>query len=148
MLASDLKPNITLQLRSEPSINLTYHVEIVEDKQTIKLFSSENYFQALLIAKRIFNDLRSKYNQIGDVEVIIESLHGRGACYEINDFSFDASFEDTDNFYQELVSEFEIARLQNENNLNVVFRKLIDKHKLNEYQEQRFLTFIRKINHG
>lgn len=146
MLASDLKPNITLQLRSEPSINLTYYVEIIENNETFQLFSSENYFQALLIAKTIFNDLRTK-RTTGDIEVIIESLHGRGACYEINDFSFDASFEDTDNFYEELVSEFEMARLQ-QPDINIIFRKIVEKHKLNEYQEQRLLVRIRKISNG
>lgn len=148
MFAEDLKPSLTLQLRSEPKINLIYHVEIIQGKESTCIFSSENYFQAAVVAKKIFNDLMLKFSHLGDIEVIVESLYGRGVSYEINNFNIDFGFQDSESFYQDLVSEFEILLLQDSTKSNIIFRDLVDKHKLNEYQEQRLLTFIRQTDNG
>ena len=148
MFAKNLKPSLTLQLRSEPKVNLVYNVEIIQGNNTTTLFTSENYYQALAVAKKVFNDLSKNSDQVGDIEVILESLHGRGVSYEINNFCADFGFEDDESFYQELVSEFEILKLKNPSKANTIFRELVETHKLNEYQELRLLGFIRKTTNG
>jgi hypothetical protein len=141
------KISTSLILRSEERENhLLYIVEIEENKKVHLCLSSENYFQALLVAKRIFSKLKTKQDDIGDFEVIVEAQQGRGITYDVNEFSFDSNFANTDDFYKELCNEFEtrkfVAKLDN----NTLFRKMIQEQKLNEYQEQQFLAWIKKLS--
>ena len=141
------KISTSLILRSEERENhLLYVVEIEENKKVHNCFSSENYFQALLVAKRIFSKLKTKQADIGDFEVIIEAQQGRGITYEINEFSFDSSFTNTDDFYKELCNEFETRKFVTKSNNNTLFIKIVQEQKLNEYQEQQFLAWIKKLS--
>ena len=75
---------------------------------------------------------------------MIESHQGRGCSYEVNDFSFDASFDDTDQYYKELCNDFEHVKFKSRNNNNVAFRKVVKRHGLNEYQERKFLGYLKR----
>ena len=133
----------TLYLRSEPRENLLYIVEVEDDGDLHRYYESENYHQALLVAKRIFHKL--KINTTEDFGVLIESQYGLGACYDINTFSFDASFSDSDDFYKDLCNDFEFRKLSSKQSKNVLFREMINERKLNEYQEQRFLQYLKRL---
>lgn len=139
-------PSLTLILRStDKDVNLLYLVEI-EAKEEIRLIaSSENYIEALMIAKKVFNKLKEAEKLVGDFAVMIEAEYGRGVSYEINDFQFHPSFEDSDRFYQELCNEFEAMKLIDSKDLNKNFRIIVNKEKLNEYQELRFLNYLKKL---
>jgi hypothetical protein len=134
----------SLILRSEEGVNLCYVVEIEEKGKTHKGLTSENYVEALVFAQRIFDKMRSFQDQIGNIAVMIEDHHGRGISYSVNEFTHNPSFVDTDDFYNDLVNEFESAKIKKNQSNNVLFRSLIEKYKLNEYQEQKFLKFIKK----
>lgn len=136
----------SLTLRSEERENLLYIVEIEENKKVHHCFSSENYFQALLVAKRIFSKLKTKQSEIGNFEVIVESQQGRGITYDVNEFSFDPGFVDSADFYSELCNEFETRRFKSKTDNNTLFRKIVQEQKLNEYQEQQFLVWIKKLS--
>lgn len=139
------KISTSLILRSEERENLLYVVEIEENKRVHNCFSSENYFQALLVAKRIFSKLKTKQSEIGDFEVIVEAQQGRGITYDINEFSFNPDFTNTDDFYEELCNEFESRKFKSKLNNNTLFRKIVQEQKLNEYQEQQFLVWIKRL---
>jgi hypothetical protein len=132
-----------LSLRSsDQGINLLYIVEIDDNGIVHHCFESENYFQALAVAAKVFSKLKTKQNVIGSFGVSIEASQGRGISYDVNTFTFDAFFENSDEFYQELINEFEYEKLYRKSN-NVIFRKIVNKHKLNEYQEHRFLQRLK-----
>jgi hypothetical protein len=135
-------PTTTLTLRSiEDGKNLTYVVEIEEGKYLHSCYSSENYLQALIAAREIFDRLRALSVDLG---ILIEAQYNRGASYAVNDFSFESQFEDADDFYSELCAEFELENISS--TANTAFRKIVDREKLNEYQEQRLLASIKKLN--
>lgn len=143
---SILQFNTTLSLRSgENGDNLIYLVEIETGSKTYNCFSSENYAQALLVAKKIFNKLKIKQEEIGNFAVSIETQQGRGVCFDINNFSFDPSFQDTLSFYKNLACEFEHIKFIKKVSSNVAFREVTNDNKLNEYQEQRFLMHLKKF---
>ena len=134
----------TLSLYSkENGDNLIYLVDVDTRGTTYSCFSSENYVQALLVAKKVFNKLKIK-QEVGDFAVMIESQQGRGMCFDINNFSFDSSFQDTAGFYKDLVSEFEHIKFIKKASNNISFREVVNNNKLNEYQEQRLLTQLKK----
>jgi hypothetical protein len=136
-------PSTTLVLRStEEEKNLTYVVEIEEGKAQHVCYTSENYLQSLIAAREIFGRLRSTGTDVG---VLIEAQHNRGASYAVNDFNFESDFQDTDSFYKDLSNEFETEKSK-EDLSNEIFRKLVNREKLNEYQERRFLAQIKANN--
>lgn len=139
------KVSTTLTLRSEEHAHLLYVVEIENASKTYHCFSSENYFQALLVAKKIFSKFKTK-EDIGDLAVMIEAQHGRGICYDVNQFSFDSDFENGDHFYKELCNEFEYRKFKDSMDNNTLFRKMASEMKLNEYQEQQFLYWLKKLD--
>lgn len=133
----------TLSLRSsDQGVNLIYIVEIEDNGTMYHCFESENYFQALAVAAKVFSKLKTKQNIIGSFGVLIEASQGRGVSYDINTFTFDAFFENSNEFYKELINEFEHSKLYRKSN-NTIFRKIVNKHKLNEYQEHRFLQYLK-----
>jgi hypothetical protein len=132
-----------LSLRSsDQGVNLLYIVEIDEGGTIHHCFESENYFQALAVAAKVFSKLKTKQDIIGAFGVSIEASQGRGISYDVNTFTFDAFFENSDEFYKELVNEFEYNKLYHKSN-NSIFRKIVNKNKLNEYQEHRFLQYLK-----
>lgn len=138
--------DVTLMLYSkDEGDNLIYNVEIEEkNNEKFFFFSSENYFQALVVAKRVFDKLSKWDDQFKDIGVMIEAHQGRGVSFDINNFTFDNDFDDQESFYKDLVSEYESVRVNDVINNNQVFRNLVRQHKLNEYQEQRLLNYIKE----
>lgn len=134
----------TLVLRSEQRRNLLYIVEIETKEQTFQTFTSENYYQALTVAQRVFNRLMTKKDQIGDFGVMIEGNQGRGASYDVSRFTF-TGFDDTDSYYKELCNDFEHVKFKSRNKNNLAFRKVVRQHGLNEYQEQKFLGYLKRL---
>lgn len=134
----------SLILRSEEGVNLCYVVEIEEEGKIHKGLTSENYVEALVFARRIFDKLISFKDKVGNIAVMIEDHHGRGISYNVNEFIHNPNFVDTNDFYADIVNEFESAKIKTLESNNVIFRSLIEKYKLNEYQEQQLLKFIKK----
>ena len=144
MEESNVSTTLILYSKEEGD-NLVYYVEIEEqNKERHNCFCSENYIQALTVAKRVYDKLTG-YN-IGDVGVMIEAHQGRGVTFDVNNFSFDSEFNDQEDFYKDIVSEFESFKVIDPLTSNELFRKLVRQHKLNEYQEQRFLQYIKELN--
>lgn len=138
---------ISLVLRTEEEHNLLYVVEIEDDDKTYRCYASENYDQALLVARKVFSKLKTKQQQIGDFAVMIESPQGRGISYDVNHFTCDPSFDDAEDFYEDLVNEFEYEQAIRRVDNNTLFREIVGKNKLNEYQEQRFLQYLKELRH-
>ena len=140
------KSSVTLHLKCvDDAENLTYVVEIVSKDGTFKCYNSENYNQALFVAKEVFSRLTKKQEGqlIGDIETIIEAEHGTGAAYDVNNFCPPSCSDDKESFYRNMFEEIETLKIK-KCSLNEAFRKLVNKYKLNEYQEHRFLTYIKK----
>lgn len=136
----------TLVLRSDwRAENIRYIVEI-EDKKTIHhCFMSENYNQALLVARKIFEKLDDRKNDLGDFAIMVEHPQGKGISYDINAFPHSSSFDDTEAFYSDLANEFEHQKLVSNLDNNTLFRQFVNKNKLNEYQELRFLKLLKEL---
>ena len=137
--------NTTLSLYSEEKINLIYVVEIEEYKKKYRCFESENYNQALLVANKVFDRLKVRQDLIGDFSVIIESPLKRGISYDINQFTHNPNFADSEDFYKDLVNEFEHQKIVQKLDNNSLFRQFVDKNKLNEYQERKFLYHLKDL---
>jgi len=79
---------------------------------------------------------------IGDVETLIEREHNSGIVQDINRFSYEM-MDNKEDFYYELweqLCDLELANMGR----NEGFRHIINKYKLNEFQERRFLNYIKK----
>ena len=133
-----------LVLRTIEGVNLLYSVEFESNGTTDILYQSENYFQALTVAKKVFDKLKTK--GIHGLDVIIDSEYGRGCAYDHDQFSFDCTFRDNESFYVELCNDIEQLKFEKRISNNEAFRKIVNREKLNEYQEQKLLKWIKKLN--
>lgn len=134
-------PSITLVLRTEEGVNLFYVVELEDKNETYQIYTSENYMSALIAARKVFSKIKTQSSDFG---VMLESPQGKGISYTLGSFEV-GDFEDSSVFYDELVNDFESAKLSNKSS-NEIFRSLINKNKLNEYQEQRLLKKIKELS--
>ena len=136
----------TLVLRTDWSgVNLRYCVEVETKSETYHCFTTENYNQALVATKSIFDKMIKNKSEIGDFAVMIDKNKGQGISYDINAFSYDVDFSDHASFYQDLVNDFEYRKFADNIDANTLFRTFVDEYKLNEYQEQMFLKYIKEF---
>ena len=143
-----MNPDYTINLEAKDDAKTLYYRVSVTDSQNrfVKGFThkTENYNEALIFANTYFDEL-SKSNII--VASYIEqpgTIAGQGAIYVIGSFATAAPNEDE--FYNSLSEEFlEHYRRENNPNINVIFRKIITKHKLNLYKESRFLVKLQTL---
>lgn len=108
-----------------------------------KPFETENYNQALLVAKLLYEELEQRFSRL-IVGSYIEQPHCincQGALYSESEFA--APNVNIDSFYVELRNEF-IERLDKEssNNPSFTFRLVVSDHKLNLYQERKLLEYL------
>ena len=61
--------------------------------------------------------------------VLLESHQGRGIAYDINEFNANPAFDDTEDFYRDLVNEFESKQAVDGLDNNTLFRKMVNKNK-------------------
>ena len=101
-------------------------------------YEGENYMSALIVARKVFSKIKTRTSDFG---VMLESPQGKGISYNLGIFEV-ADFEDSSVFYTDLVHDYESEKLHGKSN-NEIFRSLVNKNKLNEYQEQRLLKKIK-----
>lgn len=116
----------------------------LEDKDNIQIFyRGENYKQASFVARTIFNWL--KINTSSEFDVFIENEMAQGVIYasalELEEFPGSAT--DIEDFYLTICDEFSSLKLANVRDINGLFRRLVNKYKLNEYQERNFLKKLK-----
>lgn len=139
--------NRTLILRSiEEADNLCYLVEFESESYIKTFYKGENYNQALLIASHVNSWLRQHLDTYFDL--IIEQPQGQGVIYLHSALdSFPEVSDDMADFYSQLCDEFETKKLGKMHDLNLLFRDLVNKNKLNQYQEHRFLKELKRRKH-
>ncbi len=139
--------NRTLVLRSiEEADNLCYLVEFESEGYAKTFYKGENYKQALLIASHVDSWLRQHLDTYFDL--MIEQPQGQGIVYlhsALDDFP--EVTDDMSGFYEQLCDEFEAKKFSQIHDLNTLFRSLVNKHKLNQYQEHIFLKELKRRSH-
>jgi hypothetical protein len=129
--------------------NLHYLVEIKSQDGDFICCETEDYQEALFVAKEVYKRLEEKQKQemIRDIETIIEAEYGSGIAYDINKFSPPSDFCQSyyREFYRDLWEEIECLKLSKKVNSNEGFREVVSKHKLNEKQEYILLQYIKNI---
>lgn len=141
-------PHYTIHLQAcDDAKALYYKVSVIDDNDKVVkgfLHKTENYNEALIYA-RVFFDQLSQSNIV--VASYIEQpgrVVGQGALYSIGSFATAAPNED--GFYDSLSEEFlERCRRENSPDINVIFRKIVQKHKLNLYKEGKFLNKLQQL---
>jgi hypothetical protein len=141
-------PDYTVNLQAcDDAKTLYYIVSVtnVEDKKVAGLLhKTENYNEALVYAKVFFDEI-SQSSAV--VACYIEQpgiLAGQGALYSIGSF---AEVTPNDNALYNSLSEEFVERCQREENpdVNVIFRKVVTRHRLNLYRESRFLQRLQQL---
>jgi len=141
-------PDYTVNLQACDDAKTLYYKVSVSDQQgdIVKGFShlTENYNEALIYAN-VFYDELSRSNII--VASYVEqpgTLAGQGALYAIGSFAVSSS--DDSSFYNSLSEEFlERCRREINPDVNLIFRKITTRHKLNLYKESRFLKKLQQL---
>ena len=134
-------PILTLVLRTEEDRNLHYIVEL--EGSTINTFyRGENFNQATYIANNIFKWLKENQQKFA---IYKEERNGTGASYFLSTdlTSFPCDSTSDEDFLSEICEEFESEKIQNAQDINKWFRNLVNKYKLNEYQEHTFLQQLK-----
>lgn len=129
---------------------ISYKVVVTNSRGSVvkgllnKPFETENYNQALLVAKLLYEELEQRFSRL-IVGSYIEQPHCtscQGALYSESEFAMPNI--NTDSFYIELRNEF-IEGLDKKgfSNPNLIFRMIVSDHKLNLYQERKFLEYLK-----
>lgn len=132
----------TLVLRSyEEGENLCYVVEF-EMPSSLKIFyKGENHNQAMFVAEKIYDWLRDNTDE--KFTMLIEAPNSKGISYLDSSDAFPA-YEINEEFYEDLCDEFSTAKLHHIHDLNALFRSIVNRFKLNQYQEHKFLKCLKK----
>lgn len=142
-----MNPEYTVLLQvCDNTSTLYYKAAVVDrrDKEVIGfVHASENYNEALACARVYFDELAPD----AVVASYIEQpgrLVGQGAFYAVGQFAARADDVVTDaNFYDQIAQEF-IERLirGRKSHINVIFRRIVEKHKLDLYKEGKLLAYL------
>lgn len=141
-------PDYTVNLQACDDAKTLYYKVSVSDQQGeyVRGFGhlTENYNEALIYAN-VYYDQLSRSNVI--VASYIEqpgTLAGQGALYAIG--SFAQCSPDDSSFYNSLSEEFlERCRREANPDVNLIFRKIATRHKLNLYKESKFLKKLQQL---
>ncbi len=141
-------PDYTVNLQARDNAKTLYYVVSVSDANNKKVagftHKTENYNEALIYAKVFFDE-------ISQSDVVVASyveqpgiLAGQGALYSIG--SFAEATPDDDALYNSLSEEF-VERCQRDEDpdVNVIFRKVVTRHRLNLYKESKFLQKLQQL---
>ena len=145
-----LNPDYTVNLEAKDDAKTLYYRVSVTDSQNryVKGFThkTENYNEALVFANVYFDELSRSNITVASYIEQPGTITGQGAQYVIG--SFAAASPNEDEFYNSLSEEFlEHCRRENNPDINIIFRKIITRHKLNLYKESRFLNICPIDNH-
>ena len=149
MTQSDPHYTVNLQANDDTE-TLYYRVAVSDGKDKIVdgfVHETENYNEALIYAK-VFFDTLAKGNIV--VASYIEQpgrLAGQGALYSIGSFASKPSdIVSDEEFYNSIADEFlEHQRRDTRGDINVVFRKLVTRHKLDFYKESKLLKHLQRL---
>jgi hypothetical protein len=144
-----MNPDYTINLEAKDDAKTLYYRVSVSDTDgnIVKGFThrTENYNEALIYAQTFFDEL-TKSNIV--VASYIEQpgvITGQGALYAIG--SFAATSPNEDEFYNSLSEEFlEHCRREPNPDVNIIFRKIVNRHKLNLYKESRLLIKLQQLD--
>lgn len=139
--ASDT-PILTLVLRTEEDRNLFYVVEL-EGSSINTFYRGENFNQAIYVANNIFKWLKENEQKFA---IYKEERNGTGASYFLSSDlrSFPCESISDEDFLTTVCEEFESKKIENAQDINGWFRSLVNKYKLNEYQEFIFLKQLKE----
>jgi len=142
-----INPDYTINLEAKDDAKTLYYKVSVSDidGSIVKGFThkTENYNEALIYAKTYFDELTRSNIVLASYIEQPGTITGQGALYTIG--SFAATTPNEDEFYNSLSEEFlEHCRRESNADVNVIFRKIVNRHKLNLYKESRLL---KKLQH-
>jgi len=143
-----VEPRYTVTLRVRDDTDTIYYRVAVEDnkEQEVSGFmhSSENYNEAFAYARIFFDELSQREKIIASYIEQPGMVTGQGALFSIG--SFAAQYEDIvsdEEFYKMLAHEL-IANIIRgpKRHINVIFRHIIQRHKLDIYKEKKFFQYL------
>lgn len=145
------EPDYTINLEACDDTNTLYYRVSVSDAkdQSMKGFSheTENYNEALIFAQCYFSEL-AKNNSVVVASYIEQPgrLAKQGALYAVGSFAALSDIVGDEEFYDALSQEFiEHNQRQEKADVNAIFRKIINRHKLDLYKEGKFLGHLQKL---
>jgi len=146
------RPDYTVNLKACDDANTLYYRVSVLDSNNVEaagfVHETENYNEALIYAKIYFDELTQNQNVV--VASYIEQpgrLTGQGALYSIGSFVRPEEIVSDEQFYNALAEEFnEHCLRENNADVNVIFRQIVAKHKLDLYKESKFLQHLQRLH--
>jgi len=145
------EPDYVVNLGARDDTNTLYYRVSVTDAQDVPvegfIHDTENYNEALIYAKVFFDELAKNSSVV--VASYIEQpgrLAKQGALYSVGAFAKASDIVSDEEFYDALSQEFfEHCRREEKADVNVAFRKIVNKHKLDLYKEGKFLGYLQKL---
>ena len=143
-----LNPDYTVNLEAKDDAKTLYYRVSVTDRENkfVKGFThkTENYNEAIIFAEIYFDELSKSTITVASYIEQPGTITGQGALYVIGSFAATAPNEEA--FYNSLSEEFlEHCRRESNPDINIVFRKIITRHKLNLYKESRLLAKLQQL---
>lgn len=141
-------PDYTVNVRACDNAKTLYYVVSVTDVNDKKvaglLHETENYNEALVYAKVFFDEIAQSNVVVASYVEQPGILAGQGALYSIGSFAEASPNEDS--LYNSLSEEF-VERCQREDDpdVNVIFRKVVTRHRLSLYKESKFLQRLQQL---
>ena len=145
-------PDYTINLQaSDDTETLYYKVAVTDSKDKVVagfVHETENYNEALIYAKSFFDTLAKGHIVIACYIEQPGRLAGQGALYSIGQFATKPAEIISDaELYDGIAEEFiEHCRRAPSPDVNVIFRKLVTRHKLDFYKEGKLLKHLQKLN--
>lgn len=141
-------PDYTVNVQACDNAKTLYYVVSVTDVNDKKvaglLHETENYNEALIYAKVFFDEIAQSNVVVASYVEQPGILAGQGALYSIG--SFAEASPDEGALYNSLSEEF-VERCQREEDpdVNVIFRKVVTRHRLSLYRESKFLQKLQQL---
>ena len=141
-------PDYTVNLQACDNAKVLYYAVSVTDAKDKKvagfLYKTENYNEALVYAKVFFDEISQSNVVVASYVEQPGILAGQGALYSIGSFAEASPDEGT--LYDSLSEEF-VERCQREEipDVNVIFRKVVTRHRLSLYRESKLLQRLQQL---
>lgn len=144
-------PDYTINLEArDDAESLYYRVAVTDSSDNmVKGFvhETENYNEALIYAKTFFDTLAQGKIVVACYIEQPGKLAGQGALYSIGRFAAKPSeVVSEEEMYDNLAEDFlEHCRRASNPDMNVIFRKIITRHKLDFYKESKLLRHLEQL---
>lgn len=141
---------VYLQVCDEEEV-LYYHTYVCDDaSEHIVGFehSSENYNEALAYARAYFSELEKGRFIVACYIEQPGRFHGQGALYDVGRFAASPDEIVSDEQFYDLIIQEMLEQMSHNKrpHINVVFRRAVQKHKLDLFKENKLLYYLQKCD--